>query len=85
MNGLEIRVGNSLEFDGNNNPKCVGWMWNIRQGQTTTVMCNNGYGVRGRYVNLLIPGRNKFLTVCEVIVFGRRERQVCWLSFSMFV
>ena len=48
-------------------------------------MCNDGYGLHGRYVNLLIPGEDNVLTVCEVVVFGRRVRQVCWLFLSMFV
>ena len=85
LNNLEILVGNSLEYEGNNNPKCLAHMWNIRQGHTNTIMCNDGYGVRGRYVNLRIPLKNSLLTVCEVVVFGRRERQVCWLFLSMFV
>ncbi|XP_062523611.1 uncharacterized protein LOC134198266 [Corticium candelabrum] len=79
LNNLHIRVGISLEFDGNNNPKCLAHMWNIRQGHTNTIMCNDGYGLHGRYVNLLIPGEDNVLTVCEVVVFGRRVRQ-CQLN-----
>ena len=74
--GIEIRIGNSLDFEGNNNAKCISKMWNVPKGATHTVMCNAGYGVKGRYVNLLIPGDNKILTFCELMVFGTRDKQV---------
>ncbi|XP_062523278.1 uncharacterized protein LOC134197940 [Corticium candelabrum] len=74
--GIEIRIGNSLAFEGNNNAKCISKMWNVPKGATHTVMCNAGYGVKGRYVNLLIPGDNKILTFCELMVFGTRDKQV---------
>uniref|UniRef100_A0A672KLF2 Fucolectin tachylectin-4 pentraxin-1 domain-containing protein n=1 Tax=Sinocyclocheilus grahami TaxID=75366 RepID=A0A672KLF2_SINGR len=60
INGAEIRIGNSLENNGNNNPT-------IPAGVSSTYTCN---GMEGRYVNLFIPGYSKFLTLCEVEVYG---------------
>ncbi|KAJ8290973.1 hypothetical protein GJAV_G00019830 [Gymnothorax javanicus] len=60
----EIRIGNSLENNGNNNPVCAvisifpAW-------ETRTYQC---HGMEGRYVNIFLPGCNKYLTLCEVEV-----------------
>ena len=37
-------------------------------GSTKTFVCN---GMEGRYVNIVIPGNNKILTLCEVEVTGQ--------------
>ncbi|XP_056318528.1 fucolectin-4-like [Danio aesculapii] len=66
INGTEIRIGNSLENSGNNNPRCV-IIHNIRRGQPYSFSCN---GMVGRFVNLMIPGPEKVLTLCEVEVYG---------------
>jgi hypothetical protein len=76
---MEIRVGSSLDFEGNNNAKCTTSTLNIPQGRTWTIMCNDGAGLKGRYVNILLPGDNKVLTICEVMVFGMEDKK-CQLS-----
>uniref|UniRef100_A0A6I8SNS5 Fucolectin uncharacterized LOC100491211 n=1 Tax=Xenopus tropicalis TaxID=8364 RepID=A0A6I8SNS5_XENTR len=62
--GAEIRVGASLHKD---NPKCA-TITEVFQ-DATTVYC---YGMEGRYVTVLIPGRSQSLSLCEVEVYGHR-------------
>uniref|UniRef100_A0A8C2GXK1 Fucolectin tachylectin-4 pentraxin-1 domain-containing protein n=1 Tax=Cyprinus carpio TaxID=7962 RepID=A0A8C2GXK1_CYPCA len=66
INGAEIRIGNSLENNGNNNPICA-VISSIPAGVSSTYICND---MNGRYVNLFIPGDSRFLTLCEVEVYG---------------
>ncbi|XP_029927575.1 fucolectin-5-like [Myripristis murdjan] len=66
INGIEIRIGNSLDNNGNNNPRCA-VVSHIAAGLTETFQCN---GMVGRYVNIVVPGRKEFLTLCEVEVYG---------------
>lgn len=42
---------------------------NIPAGNSVGFSCD---GMDGRYVNVVIPDREEFLTVCEVEVFGSR-------------
>uniref|UniRef100_A0A673FVQ4 Fucolectin tachylectin-4 pentraxin-1 domain-containing protein n=1 Tax=Sinocyclocheilus rhinocerous TaxID=307959 RepID=A0A673FVQ4_9TELE len=65
INGAEIRIGNSLENNGNNNPRCA--VIPAIPGGSYSYSCG---GMEGRYVNLIIPGVMKILTLCEVEVFG---------------
>uniref|UniRef100_A0A8C1JN76 Fucolectin tachylectin-4 pentraxin-1 domain-containing protein n=1 Tax=Cyprinus carpio TaxID=7962 RepID=A0A8C1JN76_CYPCA len=67
INGAEIRIGNSLENNGNNNPICA-IIPAIPAGEFFSYSCG---GMEGRYVNLIIPGDMKILTLCEVEVFGK--------------
>ncbi|XP_067301221.1 uncharacterized protein [Pseudorasbora parva] len=66
INGAEIRIGNSLENNGNNNPVCA-VISSIPAGVSSTYTCND---MEGRYVNLIIPGDSRVLTLCEVQVYG---------------
>uniref|UniRef100_A0A673W0M5 Fucolectin tachylectin-4 pentraxin-1 domain-containing protein n=1 Tax=Salmo trutta TaxID=8032 RepID=A0A673W0M5_SALTR len=66
LDGAEIRIGNSLENNGINNPRCA-VIPKIPAGQTNTFQCNE---MEGRYVVVVIPGQNKILTLCEVEVYG---------------
>uniref|UniRef100_UPI003AAE021F fucolectin-like n=1 Tax=Centroberyx gerrardi TaxID=166262 RepID=UPI003AAE021F len=66
INGAEIRIGNSLNDNGNANPRCAG-ISSIPAGTSKTFKCN---GMEGRYVNIVIPGRKEYLTLCEVEVYG---------------
>uniref|UniRef100_A0A673L0R2 Fucolectin tachylectin-4 pentraxin-1 domain-containing protein n=1 Tax=Sinocyclocheilus rhinocerous TaxID=307959 RepID=A0A673L0R2_9TELE len=65
INGAEIRIGNSLEINGNNNPICA-VIPAIPAGESYSYSCA---GMEGRYVNLIIPGDMKTLTLCEVEVY----------------
>ncbi|XP_036845097.1 uncharacterized protein LOC110532923 isoform X2 [Oncorhynchus mykiss] len=66
LDGAEIRIGNSLENNGINNPRCV-VISHIPAGKTYTFQCNE---MEGRYVVVVIPGRSEWLTLCEVEVFA---------------
>ncbi|XDV19495.1 hypothetical protein PO909_024960 [Leuciscus waleckii] len=66
INGAEIRIGNSLENNGNNNPICA-VIPAIPAGESYSYSCG---GMDGRYVNLIIAGDMKTLTLCEVEVYG---------------
>ncbi|XP_049903888.1 uncharacterized protein LOC126392508 isoform X2 [Epinephelus moara] len=66
LNGAEIRIGDSLENNGNNNPRCA-LITSIPPGATRGFECN---GMEGRYVNIVIPGRAEYLSLCEVEVYG---------------
>ncbi|KAF4115267.1 hypothetical protein G5714_002756 [Onychostoma macrolepis] len=66
INGAEIRIGNSLEKNGINNPICA-VIPAIPAGESYSYSCD---GMEGRYVNLIIPGDMKILTLCEVKVYG---------------
>uniref|UniRef100_A0A8C9ZN50 Fucolectin tachylectin-4 pentraxin-1 domain-containing protein n=1 Tax=Sander lucioperca TaxID=283035 RepID=A0A8C9ZN50_SANLU len=67
INGAEIRIGNSLNDNGNDNPRCAVILF-MAAGTSQTFVCN---GMEGRYVNIVIPGRQEFLTLCEVEVTGQ--------------
>ncbi|XP_036395444.1 uncharacterized protein LOC118785025 [Megalops cyprinoides] len=66
INGAEIRIGNSLKNNGNDNPVCAVIPY-IPAGQTRTYQC---HGIEGRYINIILPGREKFLTLCEVEIYS---------------
>ncbi|XP_005748015.1 uncharacterized protein LOC102212765 [Pundamilia nyererei] len=68
LDGAEIRIGNSLENNGNNNPRCAS-ISHINAGKTYTYWCDGG-SMEGRFVNLFLPGQKKTLTLCEVEVYA---------------
>ncbi|XP_066518450.1 fucolectin-1-like [Hoplias malabaricus] len=65
IDGAEIRIGNSLENNGNNNPRCA-VITDIPAGSSSTFSCD----MIGRYVNVVIPKNGSVLTLCEVEVYG---------------
>ncbi|KAM6411120.1 uncharacterized protein J5M81_001118 isoform 1-T1 [Pluvialis apricaria] len=69
LKGAEVRVGDSLVDRGRRNPVC-GTITDAGRGSLSTVCC---HGLRGRYVSILIPGREDALVLCEVEVI----RQGC--------
>nr|XP_055055305.1 uncharacterized protein LOC129440151 [Misgurnus anguillicaudatus] len=68
-NGAEIRIGNSTENYGNNNPRCAVTS-GFQVGQTISYSCN---GMEGRYVNVVMTGLPSNLSLCEVEVYGKRH------------
>ncbi|OCT77237.1 hypothetical protein XELAEV_18032436mg [Xenopus laevis] len=74
--GAEIRVGNSAD---NNNPVC-GTVTNISQA-TINLFC---YGLEGRFVSVVIPGRAEYLTLCEVEVFGEESSSATAVNLARF-
>ncbi|KAM6411122.1 uncharacterized protein J5M81_001118 isoform 3-T3 [Pluvialis apricaria] len=69
LKGARVHVGDSLVGYGTNNPVC-GTITDAGRGSLSTVCC---HGLRGRYVSILIPGREDALVLCEVEVI----RQGC--------
>ncbi|KAI1894906.1 hypothetical protein AGOR_G00120580 [Albula goreensis] len=72
INGAQIRIGNSLENNGNNNPLCS-TVPSISPGPSQTFKCSGP--MVGRYVNVYIP-RREFLTLCEVEVNGEEANEL---------
>ena len=71
MSNFEIRIGNSLAYNGNQNPKCGG-SYSLGKGETKKISCPSQ--MRGRYVNIRIPttgSTKKYLTLCEVEVYAQ--------------
>ncbi|KAM3931076.1 fucolectin-like [Leptodactylus fuscus] len=66
LNGAEILVGDSLANNGNNNPRCA-VVGTIPAGGSQTFQCND---MVGRYVSVTLPGKEEYLHLCEVEVFG---------------
>ncbi|XP_019111561.2 fucolectin-4, partial [Larimichthys crocea] len=69
INGLEIHIGDSLDNNGLNNP-LVGQIGDLDGNPIFTQTFTPP--VKGRYVILLLPGFYKYLTLCEVEVYGYR-------------
>ncbi|KAK1880597.1 Fucolectin-4 [Dissostichus eleginoides] len=67
LNGAEIRIGDSLVNNGADNPRFA-VITSIPAGRTAEFKVPNG--MDGRYVYIGIPGRQEYLTLCEVEVFG---------------
>ncbi|XP_072364040.1 fucolectin-like [Scyliorhinus torazame] len=72
LNGAEIRIGDSLDNNGNNNPLCA-TIKSIGAGEDEMFECS---GMHGRYVNVIIPGRRDYLTLCEVEIYATERGQV---------
>uniref|UniRef100_A0A8C1PRX5 Fucolectin tachylectin-4 pentraxin-1 domain-containing protein n=1 Tax=Cyprinus carpio TaxID=7962 RepID=A0A8C1PRX5_CYPCA len=66
IEGVQIRIGNSLENNGNNS-QLAATVGSIPLGNTKTFEFKP---VKGRYVNLIVPGCNEYLTLCEVEVYS---------------
>uniref|UniRef100_A0A672L7K8 Si:ch73-359m17.2 n=1 Tax=Sinocyclocheilus grahami TaxID=75366 RepID=A0A672L7K8_SINGR len=66
IEGIQICIGNSLENNGNNN-ELAAIVGPIPLGNTKTFEFKP---IKGRYVNLILPGRNEPLTLCEVEVYS---------------
>ncbi|XP_059356697.1 uncharacterized protein LOC132095581, partial [Carassius carassius] len=69
--GIEIRIGNSLENNGNNNPRC-GVTSLVPAGSSFSFSCG---GMEGRYVNMYLPNIQEYLVLCEVEVYGTVSRK----------
>ncbi|XP_065146036.1 uncharacterized protein [Paramisgurnus dabryanus] len=64
--GAQIRIGNSLDNNGNNN-KLAETVVSIPLGGTQTFTFDH---ILGQYVNIFLPGTQKILTLCEVEVYS---------------
>lgn len=68
IQGAEIRIGDSKEEGGITNPRCA-TIDSMDQGETRKFECN---GMQGQYVTITIPSAARYLSLCEVQVFGQR-------------
>ncbi|KAG9263827.1 hypothetical protein AMEX_G21969 [Astyanax mexicanus] len=66
LDGAEIRIGNSIENEGKDNPICD-TVSSIPAGQTVYYNCSSL--LEGSYVTVVLP-REGTLSLCEVEVFG---------------
>ncbi|XP_042322590.1 pentraxin fusion protein-like isoform X2 [Sceloporus undulatus] len=66
ITGAEILIGDLPEKGGTMNPRCA-IITNMGRGQTMSFNCA---GMQGQYVTITIPGRNEFLSLCEVQVLA---------------
>ncbi|KAL0171491.1 hypothetical protein M9458_031802, partial [Cirrhinus mrigala] len=62
LDGAEIHIGSSLLSDGNSNP-LAGKISSIPVEGSVTFDLKKG--ISGRYINVVIPGSNRLLTLCE--------------------
>uniref|UniRef100_A0A3B3WNG4 Fucolectin tachylectin-4 pentraxin-1 domain-containing protein n=1 Tax=Poecilia mexicana TaxID=48701 RepID=A0A3B3WNG4_9TELE len=69
LNGVEVRIGNSLRQDGTVNP-LVATVSTAAAGSSYVI--NFTERVEGRYVTIIAPGVNRVLSLCEVEVYGYR-------------
>ncbi|XP_074844034.1 uncharacterized protein LOC142009621 [Carettochelys insculpta] len=67
LKGAQIHVGDSQINHGKDNPIC-GTITDTSPGSLSTIYCN---GLEGRYVTIVIPGREEYLTLCEVEVLSQ--------------
>ncbi|KAK1880054.1 Fucolectin-4 [Dissostichus eleginoides] len=67
LNGAEISIGDSLVNNGADNPRFA-LITSISAGRTAEFKVPDG--MDGRYVYIGIPGRQDYLTFCEVEVYG---------------
>lgn len=67
MFDFEVRVGNSLDNEGNDNPKCSP-VYTVLPQQLGGIACKNG--TVGRYLNIRINRNDAKLSLCEVAVTG---------------
>ena len=65
LSNFEIRIGDYYGKEAAISPKCGG-LHTVR-GSSKVISCPN---MVGRFLTITILGRNKFLTLCEVEVFG---------------
>jgi len=75
IRNFEVRVGNTRPTSStfSSNPKCGGLHWGdaaSKGGGQLTVPCGNN-GVIGQYVSIVLPGKKRVLTLCEVKVTGQ--------------
>ncbi|XP_061463143.1 fucolectin-like isoform X2 [Rhineura floridana] len=76
LQGAQVHVGDSVADHGKSSPLC-GTITNTSLGSITMLSCN---WLKGRYVSINIPGREEYLHVCEVEVYGAKAEDQCQQS-----
>ncbi|XP_075704149.1 fucolectin-like [Rhinoderma darwinii] len=70
LKGAEVRIGNATR---NQNPVC-GTITETEPGLVTRLCCA---GMVGRYVSIVIPGREEILNLCEVEIYPEGIEKPC--------
>ncbi|KAA0722792.1 Fucolectin-4 Precursor [Triplophysa tibetana] len=70
IEGAQIRIGNSLDNNGNNNQLAATILTAPEDTETYTFK-----PINGRYINIFLPGMEKYLTVCELEVYTDEPRE----------
>lgn len=68
ISGAEIRIGSSLEEDGNHNQLVR--VFSVRPGKAQVFKFRP---VEGRFISVILPGVDRVLNLCEVEVFALAE------------
>eukprot|EP00301_Raphidiophrys_heterophryoidea_P026860 c9361_g1_i1.p1 GENE.c9361_g1_i1~~c9361_g1_i1.p1 ORF type:complete len:593 (-),score=129.27 c9361_g1_i1:280-2019(-) len=79
LNGFEIRIGNDLTDDGNQNALC-GSTHFLSQGTTQDFGCGL---MNGRYINVHRTDTSSPLTLCEVMVFASAQESPSGLQMQI--
>uniref|UniRef100_A0A5F8HIQ6 Fucolectin tachylectin-4 pentraxin-1 domain-containing protein n=1 Tax=Monodelphis domestica TaxID=13616 RepID=A0A5F8HIQ6_MONDO len=67
INGVIILVGDSADLNGKMNARCAK-VPSLGLGMTQVSKCGT---MKGRYVTIINPGREKVLSFCDVQIFGK--------------
>ncbi|XP_073677667.1 uncharacterized protein [Garra rufa] len=80
IKGAEIRIGNSLENNGNRNERAATLSTALKGTETYTFIKS----IKGRYVNIFLPVKKGALTLCEVEVFAEKEEleSICFVPIN---
>ena len=73
LKDFEVRIGDSIENQGNENDKC-GDKYSVKPKEIKTITCN----LTGRYINIRIPESTRNVHLCEVVPYGMGK-----LTFSL--
>nr|XP_014354455.1 PREDICTED: fucolectin-like [Latimeria chalumnae] len=73
LQGAIVHIGNMIANSGVSNPVC-GMVTSVSVGSKLTFCCK---GMEGHYISINIPGRNEYLTLCEVEVMGIMSEDKC--------
>nr|XP_006013130.1 PREDICTED: fucolectin-like [Latimeria chalumnae] len=78
LSGAELRIGDSLLNNGNDNPRCA-QIQSIASRKRVEFTCS---GMTGRYVNVVVPSQRTIISLCEVEVFGElvSKKRNCWFG-----
>ena len=65
LKDFEVRIGDSIENQGNENEKC-GDKYTVKPKEIKTITCN----LTGRFINIRIPESGRTVHLCEVVPYG---------------
>ncbi|XP_028392974.1 uncharacterized protein LOC114517441 isoform X2 [Dendronephthya gigantea] len=73
LDNVEVRIGGHKAVHARHrNHLCYAPIAHISSGETRAYPCTSR--LSGRFVIIWLPGNNRVLTICEVVVYGRRPQ-----------